>query len=351
MLFGRAMSESDQRVRIGAALLWITSLTVLCGAGACSRFVDSSLPAALLSAVAAVAAVPLLLYWPGRIVLDLLGMGAHSGAAWRVLISAALSLGACPLLLEGLWRLPHRHWVVLLGWWAVLCGLNVVSRLRRTGESTGPPPPALFEKRGTKAFACVLGLWLAGCMVLTYWPSQRDGCPVAAIPHDYVKHHAILFSLEHQGLPLGNVFCADVAQQPYGYYHYFYLLPATLRLWSGDRIGIGLAFGLFGAAVALTVVGLIYLLAKRLSGGEGPAMLAASAASLVGGLDVIPLALQGRMVVTLDAWADQSFRIHNFYTQMLWCPQHVHGLTVLLLAVVLLSMAPGPGGGSCSAPS
>jgi hypothetical protein len=63
-------------------------------------------------------------------------------------------------------------------------------------------------------------------------------------------------------------------------------------------------------------------------------------ASLIGGLDVIPLALKGEWVVTLDAWADLPFRIHNFYTHFVWCPQHVLGVLILLCGVLLRSLCP-----------
>jgi len=339
MLCGMA-TESAQRFRTGRTLVSITALAALAGAHLSGWFSGLGGLSTAVTVVSTAAGLCLLLYWPGRLLADFLSLSILSGAAAGALLSLALSLGVSPPVLDLIWNITHQGWLVLVMWWVLLCGLALCRHLRPSPSPGEEPLTTLLEGRGARVFATLLAVWLVGCILLTYWPTERGGCPIAANPHDYVKHHAVLASLHSDGLPLGNPFCAEVAHQPYYYYHYFYLPPATVRLWTAGRLSIAAAFAWFAAAAALACVGLIYLLTKRLTGGDAPAAFAAAAASLIGGLDVIPLALKGQLVITLDAWADQAFRIHNFYTSYLWCPQHVLGLVVLLLGALLLSAAP-----------
>jgi hypothetical protein len=337
MLCGMA-AASARHIRTIESVMVLTVLAGLAGLRMGGWHSDASAFSVVWAAVSAAAGIVLLLYAPGRLLADILRVRLCAGMAGRVLLAAALSLGTVPFALDLLWRTTHRGWVILLIWWAVLCVL-VVLRGRR-GPTEGRACDRLFEGRAVRVLAVLVGVWLTVCIVGAYWPAERAGYPIAAIPHDYVKHQAVLMVLGKWGLPLGNPFCAELAHEAYYYYHYFYLLPATVRLWTGNAVGIAAAFALFTAAVALVCVGLVYWLARRLTGSEGPAAFAALCASLIGGLDVIPLALKRQFVVTLDSWADQAFRLHNVYTNYLWCPQHVLGLAVLLLAVALLSAAP-----------
>jgi hypothetical protein len=318
----------------------ITACALIAGACLAGWRPQTPILSELMTGLSTASAVLLLLYWPGRFLVRLSGAEIFTGSAGRCVLSAVLSLAVSPPALDLIWRLTHRAWVVLGLWWMILCGLALWAGRRKLPACRDRKARPLFEHRATRKFALLLGTWLACCLVFTYWPDHRAGFPVPANPHDYVKHHAVLYSLQSGGLPLGNPFCADAADQPYYYYHYFYLLPATARLWAAGGLGIAAAFSFFGAATALACVALVYMLTKRLTGGDAPAAFAALTASLVGGWDVIPLALQHKAVITLDAWADVPFRIHNLYTNFAWCPQHVHGLVVVLSAVLLLSAAP-----------
>ncbi|MFQ6048133.1 MAG: hypothetical protein ACE5K7_02085 [Phycisphaerae bacterium] len=254
------------------------------------------------------------------------------------MLATALSLALAPVALNGLWHLTHQRWLSLAAWWA---GLILLTWLPPRPAGAIDPLPPLLEHRRTRLAALVLAAWVGLCIGLTYWPTELLGWPVPAGQHDFVKHHAVLDSLQRRPLPLGNVFYARGADGPIYYYHFFYLVPATLRLWVQHRLSIELAFAVQSALTALIVVGLIYLLAKRLSGAELSAMFAAFSASVIGGLDIVPVlinAARGQLVITLDAWT-LDHRIGNFYTQMLWAPQHVAGLLVVLVAVAMLSLA------------
>lgn len=133
-----------------------------------------------------------------------------------------------------------------------------------------------------------------------------------------------------------NVFYSAGAADPVYYYHFFYLIPATLRAVAAG-VSIEPAFGLQSAVVGMTTAGMFYLIVKRFTGGDGPASLAALLCTAVGSLDIVSVLLRGVPVITVDAWADPVVRIHNFLNQMIWSPQNVLGVLILLLGVYTLS--------------
>ncbi len=284
----------------------------------------------------------LLCYLPGRVVSELCGLRTEDGGrAARTLRAIGLSLGLSPLLLDALWRVTHQWVWMAAGVAGVLIVLSLLPRPHSASAVTSGVQAA--EERTparVRGVLVVLSGWLALCLVLTYWPASRGGDPIAANPHDYVKHQAVLASLAARPLPLGNVFCAEAAEGPYYYYHYFYLIPATLRLATQGVVSIAAAFALQAAMTALVCVGLVYVHARRLAGSAGAAALAVALTALVGGADVLGLLWRGRLVVTLDAWADQPFRLNNFYTDFSWCPQHVQGLVIVLTGAWLLGAQP-----------
>ncbi len=278
----------------------------------------------------------LLAYLPGRLVLGLI-LDSRWDFAGRTILSIALSLSIAPFFLNLAWHITNEYPPLLGATCAVLLALTAIPTVRRTLDQ---PPNRLFEHRRTRILAAVTALLVLPPLILTYWPTEMLGFPLASTIHDFVKHQAVLDSLARRPLPLGNVFFADGASMPVHYYHWFYLIPATVRVWTNQALSNELAFGLSSALTAIGLVGVCYMLTKRLA-GEMPATLTLVLVTIVGALDVFPLIPfvidLGRPVVTLDAWAEHPFRIHNFLNQMIWSPQNVAGLLIVLVTAYLLS--------------
>ncbi len=300
---------------------------------------------ALLAAVAAFAPAPfaaaamlvLLNVLPGRFVIELAGLAREWDRAGRWALSLVVSLSLMPLALNLCWcytRAPVPLMVATTVLLTVLAAAAVAVQRRGTPASQ---PRAMFSSGGGRVWFAGLVVLLACATMLPYWPAEVRGHPAPAVIHDYIKHHAVLFSLERGPLPLHNPFYAAGPDDPVFYYHFFYLAPATLRA-VVPAVSIDLAFGAQAAAVAIGVAALAWLFVRRLTGGEGPALLAALLSTAIGGLDVIGDLARGRLVITLDAWADPIVRLHNLLTQMVWTPQNMLGLLIILLGAYLLSV-------------
>ena len=298
-----------------------------------------------------IAGLLLLCYVPGRLIVVGCQLAREWDAAGRALLSIVMSLAVTPLLINPIWHDTNQRWPLLgFCWLLFTVGYWLAEWARRdfsfrATEATAnidvsSAPTAklrLVDQTRTKVVLAIVAALVAVVTIGTYWPTELRGYPVPCLIHDFIKHHGVLFSMEQRPLPLGNPFYANEAAGPVYYYHFFYLIPATLRAFSAN-MSIELAFGLQSALIGLGFAGIIYLIVKRFTGSDAPATLALLLATVVGGLDVIPLAIMRTPVVTLDAWADFStFRIHSLLTQIVWTGQNMQGLLVAVLGVYCLS--------------
>ena len=310
-----------------------------------SEFVDVLLLAALaaipLAPLSAAAAWLLLAYWPGGFVIRASGIGGAWTGLGRAILRLALSIALTPVLLNPLWHWTNDARWLLGGFVGVALLAEIVLfiavALRGNGAVGQAKPGDLFDSRGARVGFAIVAAVVAFGAIGTYWPDYMPGAgPLPSQIHDYIKHHAVLFSMERRPLPLGNPFYVPCADGPAYYYHFFYLIPATVRA-VAPSVSIALAFGVQAALVGIATAGMCALLARRVFGGDGPALLAACLATVVGGLDVIPLVLLRLPAITLDTWADTLVRIHNLLTQMVWTPQNVQGVLIALVGAYALS--------------
>lgn len=284
------------------------------------------------------AAAILVLWLPGRSLLYLLpGLESLRGSRWVVI---AASVALMPVALSWLWHLANARWAVV----ASVCVLNLVLAVAgwKGFLAEGAAPPAASGRH--RLLVAAMTVWTSGCVFLSFWLPGQVGNVTITRAHDYIKHHAVMLSLERHPLPLHSCFYQAEADTPYYYYEYYYLLPAALRTMTGNSVSIPFAFGLTSGLLAAVLIHLTFLLARAVSGGEKCAVLAAAFVSLVGGFDIVPILIKAAtgasMVVTLDAWCPVAWRVHNFTTQYFWCPQHVFAVVGLTLAVIWLRLSP-----------
>jgi hypothetical protein len=279
----------------------------------------------------------LLLGWiPGRLLMLATGIGRAWSPLARVILAVALSLVVMPLLLNPLWHWTNDAHGLLVPIWLVLTLVALLVHFIKRAPTQPAETRHLFTNRRYAIAAGAIAAFVVVVIVAPYWPRDSATGPVPSAIHDYIKHHAVLWSLEQRPLPLGNPFFAPDARESVYYYHFFYLIPATVRAVVGG-ISINLAFGTQAAIVALATAGLAAMLARRFFGGDAAALLALALMTVVGGFDVIPTLLLGQPAITLDAWADTLVRVHGLLTQMVWTPQNVQGAMIVLLSALLLA--------------
>ncbi len=321
-----------------------------------------------LMPVSVTAGLLLLAYLPGRIALRFLDAEHHWSMAGRVVLSVSVSLATVPFFLNPIWHVTNNGLHLLGFTWLVLVLLTLVrgnprsgtfeasenaaggdaddgtDGLSLSGQSASIGQPAFFEHAVSWKVAGFLVAFMSCAIVLMYWPTELFGYPVAAHNHDFIKHFALLDSMQHRPLPFGNPFYAVGSDKPVYYYHFFYLIPATVRAWAGYGISIEMVFAIAGTLVALSTCGLTYAITKRLSGGETCAWLAVALITVVGGFDFIVFVPQmyrmSRPLVVLDAWTWHPYVIHDLLFQMTWSPQNISGLMTMLVGVYFLSYKP-----------
>lgn len=286
------------------------------------------------------AAALLVLWFPGRSVVSILpGLESLRHSRW---MAVAASMVSMPVPLSWLWQATNSRWAVL----AAVGLINVVLVLVAAKAGMPVPRPPGISGRHRLLLAGIVG-WTAACVFLSFWLPRLLGNVTVTRAHDFIKHQAVMLSLERHPLPLHNSFYEAEADTPYYYYEYYYLLPAAMRTMTGNRASIPLVFGLTSAILAAAFIELTFLLARDILGSEKGAVLSAACVSLVGGFDILPVLTRiadgGSMVVTLDAWCPVAWRVHNFMTQYFWCPQHVFAVLGLTLAATWLRQTSGRG--------
>ncbi|MCA9242596.1 MAG: hypothetical protein KDA32_01475 [Phycisphaerales bacterium] len=282
----------------------------------------------------------LLNYWPGRIAARLLRIDRDWDATGRHALCLAMSLATTPLFLHAIWTYSNAALTLQL----FLMGLLIVGQgwvtlrdaRRANGDHDHLSQLAFAERPLFRVLFLTLVGYLAVCCVLTQWPTVVRGAALPIPLHDYIKHHAVLLSMQSHPLPLRNIFFADGFDSPTYYYHFFYLVPATLRSVC-PSVSISLAYGIQQATVAAGLLCVVWLFIKRLTTSNAAALWAVLFMSVIGGLDIVMLALKGAMAITLDAWADPLVRIHNLLTQTVWTPQNMQSLQIAIVGAYLLS--------------
>lgn len=289
--------------------------------------------------VAFPAAAVLLLWLPGRSLITLLRpLPSLPGRAW---VAVGLSLMITPLLLHIVWGSSNQRALVLAS--LVSANAVLIGAGRRMGARV-ERVPALFEDPRQRWMFAAIVAWVAGLVFCVYWIPMAGERLLTNPSGDYVKHHAIVWSLARYPLPLHNIFYAAQSAAPYYYYEHLYLLPAALRVLTGHAVSIPVVFGFVAGTVAACFLAMVLLIARCVIGSMRGALLAVTCASVVGGLDIVPTLVRylafDRRVVVLDAWCPLPWRIHNLMNDYVWCPQHVAAAGFLLLCAHLLQRAP-----------
>lgn len=301
-------------------------------------------------------AVWLLLLAPGWQAARGLGLRAlpvARGERAALILAVGLSLALSPVivywssLLFGFRLLPMT--ASLAG---VTLALGVAARWRPVAPilSLG----YLFERSRYRRLALVLLALLAVLITLTYLQVRSGGALFPPFISDYAKQHTVIDLIERSGVPPRALLYPPWQDRPFVYPYFFHLLAASLRLLAGYSLNILAAFTLTAVTTALAFASLLAVLARALHGRERPALLSLLFVTVVGGLDLLPLAAQGlanaardgltaqALLVSLgvDGWLAPAQRggIGSFYHFYTWVPQHLAAGLVYVLGVALYAV-------------
>ncbi|MCH8252799.1 MAG: hypothetical protein IID36_10145 [Planctomycetes bacterium] len=284
------------------------------------------------------AAAILVLWLPGRQIVRLVSCSTGEASDPWMAISASMVL--MPIPLAGVWWQSNSRPVVLAAVAATNLALILAARVARSEPVSLEDP---ISSRRTRTILYLMIAWTGACVFVTTWLPDIGARPAAAPVRDYIKHHAVMWSLGRYPLPLRSVFYSGEPDTPYYYYEYFYLVPAALRRLCADRVSIAFAFGATSAALAACLIATVFRLARSVLRSASGGLVAAALASVACGWDSIAAAYRVIMhgpLVILDSWAPVQWRIHNIFNALLWGPQHVIALLALILCCIWLRTAP-----------
>lgn len=297
-------------------------------------------------APASTAAAAILILWlPGASIVR--AVARLDGIAGRRTVIVATSISLVVIPLSWFWRLSNTHLDVTV----FVCALNVLLaalaygiRVGRPAISENAPPQPTAPNRAIQWVLVGICTWIAACVLGAFWIPTAFGRATSNGPHDFVKHHAVVFSLSEHPLPLQNAFNDLNPETPYYYYEYHYTLAAAIRVMAGLSPSVAFSFGLVSAVLAIIVIRLTFWISLTLTKSAGGALLSAACVSVLGGWDAIPVAIKvldgSSIPIILDAWCPVAWRIHNFVTQYYWCPQHVAAVSTLMLTAYWLLQSP-----------
>lgn len=323
-----AVNISRELVRIGLASIVMGGICLLSWAPA-----------------SAAAAAVLVLWLPGASIVRAIARLDDIPGRRTVIVATSISLIVIPL--SWFWRFSNSPLHVTLfisGLNVLLATLAYLIRRARPADTKGALQKPNAPHGASRWLLNAICAWMALCVLGSFWIPTAFHRVAANGAHDYVKHHAIVFSLNEHTLPLHNVFNALEPETPYFYYEYHYLLAASIRTIARLEISIAFALGLVSAVLAVVVIRLTFWISLGLTKTSRGALLSAACVSVLGGWDIVPVLINAvggqSLPVILDSWCPVAWRIHNLATQYYWCPQHVGAVCTLLLTSYWLTHAP-----------
>ncbi|MCB0226257.1 MAG: hypothetical protein KDI02_21380, partial [Anaerolineae bacterium] len=307
--------------------------------------------------VATVGGLMLLIFLPGGQLTRWLGL-ARGGLTFKnIALSTALGLVTSPILIY--WSsllFGFNRWTVLVTFSLYILALAawVSHRPPKIGEET--PPIGLDGASLWTRLVIVLligitavGVYLAYFELDTaqgYYPVQME---------DWQKHYGVAFALRYTGVPPTSMFFYGMfPDEPLIYYYFLHLNGATLDLLQSGSPFLHQTFVTVIILASLSFSSVVFLLAQRLFQDRIAAVWSLAFATVIGGLDVIPILHRtiekyranfpdGPIPLGvylprehIDNWVSAlSLRLNTFYAHHVWVPQHLTALTIVCLGCYL----------------
>ncbi len=291
----------------------------------------------------------LALILPGYALLICLGTPARLDGLSDLLECVAASLAITPLALRlagTILPFDRLHVIGVLA--GVASGLLVLGALR--------PRPAVAPSRRRippAVFAIVIATLLLLAPTLAIGPTP-DGGETRVKGWDLNNHLAIAESIATRGLPPLNPFLAS--DSPFYYHTFLHILLGAMLVLAGEGAHSYLLISLLTLLLAAVFLVTFYRAVSEITGDDRIALLALPLVSLVGGFDLVPMAVKAlfekdgiHFPVTfilrhwnVDGWvSNRGMLVPSFFASFYWVPHAIAAVVVLLLALLYLSRTAG----------
>lgn len=290
----------------------------------------------------------LLFLAPGWQVARLLGLRHKRGyaLAW---IALGLSLALAPVVV---------YWTgIVLGFHplstaAAMAGVvllaGALARLRPASQPA-PVDGLPWQERRSRWLAGLLLAALAVMVAVPYIQVTLRGALYPTEINDWAKHYTVVWLLEQSGIPPRNLLYPPQREEPFVYYYFFHIVVATLRLWSGQALGMVSAFVIVTLLAVMDLAVLLGLLVQRLFRQERAALWSLVFVTIATSFDFLSILPQTMEILLAQGWTLRAFvglspvfncqdRLVSLYSAYLWAPHHVAAGLVFLLLALLLSL-------------
>lgn len=311
--------------------------------------------------ISLIAASLLVLYMPGAQITKWLGLFRSWDDLQTLFLSLAVGMVVTPPILYWAGLVAgFQKWTILM----VLSGFVLVMSLVNDyqGAATPAPFPPLVESK-KRGILLVAGVAISAFLVwLPHLDLVTDSGVYPVSMSDWRKQYAVVWSLEHTGVPPRNVLVAGMGSSlPLVYYYFFHLLAAAVDMLVHAQPHIhAVLVGIILVEIIVFEV-VVYIFVKRYFRSERVALYAVGLLAFVGGLDILPMVFQmwirwtrfsppeGWTLLSLmpsshiESWASPlGLRINIFYVLFIWVPQHIGGVLVCLIGLYLYFTSPHP---------
>ena len=299
----------------------------------------------------------LLIFLPGGQLTRRLELTEGVWTFKNIALSTALGLVTSPIVIY--WSsllFGFNRWTVLIVFTLYILAMAAWVSYRPPDMGDEPPPIDLDGASLWTRLVIVLlmgitavGVYLAYFELETpqgYYPVQME---------DWQKHYGVAFALRYTGVPPTSMFFYGMfPDEPLVYYYFLHLNGATLDLLQSGPPFLHQTFVTVIVLASLSFSSIFFLLAQRLFQNRAAAVWSLAFATVIGGLDVIPILHRtiekyranfpdGPIPIGvylprehIDNWVSAlSLRLNTFYAHHVWVPQHLTALTIVCLGCLL----------------
>ncbi|MCB0210237.1 MAG: hypothetical protein KDJ52_12945 [Anaerolineae bacterium] len=310
-----------------------------------------------IAPVATVGGLILLIFLPGTQLTRRLGLAPNGWNFKNIALSTALGLVTSPIVIY--WSsllFGFNRWTVIIVFVVYILAMAawISYRPPETTDETLPIGLDGASLWTRLVIVLLMGITAVG-VYLAYFELETPQGYYPVQMEDWQKHYGVAFALRYTGVPPTSMFFYGMfPDEPLIYYYFLHLNGATLDLLQSGPPFLHQTFVTVIVLASLSFSSVVFLLAQRLFQQRTAAVWSLAFATVIGGLDVIPILHRtiekyrdnfpdGPIPLGvylprehIDNWVSAlSLRLNTFYAHHVWVPQHLTALTIVCLGCLI----------------